>query len=248
MRITRIYTAQRLQSNTIVVLEPEPSRHLARVLRLGVGDSLTLFDGSGGEYWSEITAVDKKTVQVHIGVHQQQECESPLNIHLGIAVSRGERMDWIVQKSTELGVRSLTPLSTEHSGVKLSGDRADKKIHHWQQVAISACEQCGRNQPPIIHPLQIPGPWLKSTVAERKFVLHHRAVGNRNAGAVDRPASIALLVGPEGGLSTSEIEAAERAGYTSLRLGPRVLRTETAPLAAIAILQGWWGDMQPSAN
>ena len=184
----------------------------------------------------------KNMYSVLTGAHLQKECESPLDIHLGIAVSRGERMDWIVQKSTELGVTSLTPLSSEHSGVKLAGDRADKKILHWQQIAISACEQCGRNRPPIIHPLQALNLWLASTVAERKFVLHHRA---DNIGTGRAPASIALLVGPEGGLSESEIAAAAQAGYAALRLGPRVLRTETAPLAAIAILQGWWGDMRP---
>jgi 16S rRNA (uracil1498-N3)-methyltransferase len=242
MRITRIYTTQKLHSNVLVELEPGPSHHLARVLRLGVGDALTLFNGSGGEYPGEITAVNKQHVKVMTGALLHKECESPLEIHLGIAVSRGERMDWIVQKSTELGVTSVTPLSSEHSGVKLAGDRADKKILHWQQIAISACEQSGRNRPPIIHPLQPLNLWLASTIAERKFVLHHRA-DRTGAGSV--PASIALLVGPEGGLSESEIEAAAQAGYTALRLGPRVLRTETAPLAAIACLQGWWGDMKP---
>jgi len=243
MRISRIYTAQRLNSNATLELEPEPSHHLSRVLRLGVGDSLILFDGAGGEYPGEITAVDKKHVQVITGEHRKEDCESPLDIHLGIALSRSERMDWIVQKSTELGVRSLTPLSTEHTGVKLTAARADKKNLHWRQVAISACEQCGRNRLPTIYPMQALNPWLESTVAERKFVLHHRA--DHTAGAGDAPGTVALLVGPEGGLSENEIEVAEQAGYTSLRLGPRVLRTETAPLAAITILQSWWGDMGP---
>jgi len=242
MRITRIYTTQKLQGNTLVELEPEPSRHLARVLRLGVGDCLTLFDGSGGEYPGEIVAVEKKHVRVLTGSHLHQECESPLNIHLGIAISRGERMDWIVQKCTELGVTSLSPLLTEHTEVKLAGARADKKIQHWQRIAISACEQCGRNRPPIIHTLQTLDAWLASTTAEQKFVLHHRA---GSAGIRKPPDSIALLVGPEGGLSESEIEAALQAGYAALSLGPRVLRTETAPLAAISILQSYWGDMKP---
>ncbi len=243
MRITRIYTSQQLSSNSAVALEPEPSRHLARVLRLGVGDTLTLFDGRGGEYPSEITAVDKKQVQVVTGEQLLHESESPLAIHLGIAVSRGERMDWIVQKATELGVTALTPLLTEHTGVKLSGDRAAKKIQHWQQIAISACEQCGRNRPPLVHTLQSQAHWLASTIAERKFVLHHRADNIDLASGA--PASIALLIGPEGGLSEGEINTAAQAGYAALRLGPRVLRTETAPLAAIAILQAYWGDMTP---
>jgi 16S rRNA (uracil1498-N3)-methyltransferase len=240
MRITRIYTTRKLHSNELVDLEPEPSRHLARVLRLGVGDALTLFDGHGGEFEGHITAIGKKSVQVLTGAHRQTERESHLEIHLGIAVSRGERMDWIVQKATELGVTSLSPLRSEHSGVRLEGDRASKKILHWQQIALSACEQCGRNRPPVIHPLQALNLWLASTVAERKYVLHHRADNIETGHA---PTSIALLVGPEGGLSESEITAAGQAGYTALRLGPRVLRTETAPVAAIALLQGRWGDM-----
>jgi 16S rRNA (uracil1498-N3)-methyltransferase len=242
MRSTRIYTSQPLDSNAVFNLEPEPSRHVSRALRLRVGDTLTLFNGQGGEYPAELVDVGNKKVQVRTGVHDASERESSLDIHLGMAISRGERMDWVVQKCTELGIRSLTPLSTERTGVKLAGERADKKNHHWQQVAISACEQCGRNRVPTIHPLKPLEDWLIVTRAERKLVLHHRAI---TTPATDQaPASVALLVGPEGGLSGSEIEAAEQAGYTSLRLGPRVLRTETTPLAAVTILQSRWGDMQ----
>ncbi len=152
-------------------------------------------------------------------------------------------MDWVVQKSTELGVGAITPLFTEHTGVKLAGARSEKKARHWRQVAISACEQCGRNRLPAVHAPQKLEDWLASTLADRKFVLHHRAESVSNPGDA-APASIALLVGPEGGLSEEEIFSAERAGYSSLRLGPRVLRTETAPLSALAILQARWGDMQ----
>lgn len=246
MRTTRIYTRTRLGSHAAVVLEGEPSHHLLRVLRLGVGDTLTLFDGWGGEYPGEITALDKKHVHIRTGAHLQRECESPLSIHLGIAVSRGERMDWIVQKATELGVTALTPLVTEHTGVKLDAGRAAKKVQHWQQIAISACEQCGRNRPPVLHAIQPLQQWLVATEARRKCVLHHRAASEGLgdvAGAM--PGSVALLIGPEGGLSEAEISAAEQAGYSALRLGPRVLRTETAPLAAIAVLQAYWGDMRP---
>ncbi len=213
MRITRIHTAQRLSSNTSVLLEPEPSRHVARVLRLGIGDSLTLFDGYGGEYPSKITAVDKRHVQVLTGAQLHSENESPLTIQLGIAISRGERMDWIAQKCTELGATELTPLLTAHTGVKLSGERAAKKIQHWQQIAISACEQCGRNRPPVVHAPQSLEHWLASTAAERKFVLHHRA---ESLDEGEAPTSIALLVGPEGGLSEGEIQAAEQSGNCCL--------------------------------
>jgi len=244
MRNPRIYTRQVLDNNAIIELEPEPSRHLAKALRIQVGDPLTLFNGHGGEYPAEVTALGKKNVQVRTGSLHPQECESGLDIHLGIALSRGDRMDWIVQKATELGVTSLAPLATERSGVTLSGERAQRKLRHWQQVAISACEQCGRNRLPTIQAPQAIGTWLAGTEAERKFVLHHRATDN----ALSSPAAdtVALLVGPEGGLTSEEIRAAENSGYTALRLGPRVLRTETAPLAAIAILQALWGDMTPA--
>jgi len=243
MRIHRIFTGQLLQGNASIELESGPSQHIARALRMRVGDKLVLFNGEGGEYPADITAIDRKTVSVSTRSQEMQECESRLAIHLGIAVSRGDRMDWVVQKATELGVHQVAPLFTERTGVKLTGQRADKKIRHWQQIASSACEQCGRNRVPTIQPLQTVSSWLSATGAERKFLLHHRA--SPAARTSEDPASIALLVGPEGGLSAGEIEAAEQAGYQSMRLGPRVLRTETAPLAAIAILQARWGDMQP---
>ena len=243
MRIPRIYTGQALRGNTRIELEPGPGVHIARALRMREGDKLTLFNGEGGEYPGEIAAIGKKKVVVTTGAHRALELESDLRIHLGIAVSRGDRMDWVIQKATELGVDALTPLFTERTEVKLAGDRAAKKIHHWQQIAISACEQCGRNRLPVVQGLQDISHWLASTEGQRKFVLHHRA--DAIGAASDKPASIALLVGPEGGLADKEIAAAEQAGFQSLRLGPRILRTETAPLAAIAILQAHWGDMQP---
>jgi 16S rRNA (uracil1498-N3)-methyltransferase len=241
MRNPRIYTGLALQADSHFDLEPGPSQHLARSLRMQVGDSLVLFDGRGGEYPTTISAVDKKRVSVTTGEHRAREVESPLAIHLGIAISRGDRMDWVVQKATELGVNTITPLLTERTEVKLKGERAEKKIAHWRQIAISACEQCGRNRIPDLAPLAALANWLPTTGADRKLVLHHRAI---NTGAPDvSPSSIALLVGPEGGLSEAEIALAEVASFESMQLGPRVLRTETAPLAAIALLQAKWGDM-----
>lgn len=243
MRIPRIYTSQALDSGTALLLEPEPSHHLTRVLRMGQGDALVLFNGSGGEYPATITGLGKKQVEVLTGALCHLDNESPLQIHLGIALSRGDRMDWVMQKSTELGVRAITPLFTEHTGVKLTGDRAQKKIQHWRQVVVSACEQCGRNLLPAVHAPQKLDEWLANTATDLKFVLHHRADRVSEQGD-PAPASIALLIGPEGGLNDGEISSAEDAGFLSLRLGPRVLRTETAPLSAIAILQARWGDMQ----
>jgi 16S rRNA (uracil1498-N3)-methyltransferase len=224
-----------------VRLEAGPSRHLTRVLRMAAGDALVLFDGRGGEYPATIVEAWREGVLAETGEYRPVETESPLAIHLGIALSRGERMEWVVQKATELGVGAISPLTSERTGVRLAGERADKKQRHWQQVAVSACEQCGRNRVPEILPLAPLGEWLGTVAADRKLVLHHRAAPAPVPGAA--PKSAALLVGPEGGLSTAEIAAAEARGFTPLRLGPRVLRTETAPIAAIAILQARWGDM-----
>ncbi|MDZ7783421.1 MAG: 16S rRNA (uracil(1498)-N(3))-methyltransferase [Halioglobus sp.] len=243
MRIPRIHTEQELASGRSLRLEPGPSRHIARVLRLREGDPVILFDGRGGEYSARIVSVDRhsvtaQTLEYHPGIPL-----SSLEIHLGIAASRGDRMDWALQKSTELGVAAITPLLTERTGLKLTGERAEKKFRHWQQIIASACEQCGRCLLPALHSLQDLDPWLDATQAARKFILHPGTPSG--VVAAEPPASVALLIGPEGGFSDAEIAAAKSAGFRPLSLGPRVLRTETAPLAAIAVLQATWGDMQP---
>ncbi|MBT4523012.1 MAG: 16S rRNA (uracil(1498)-N(3))-methyltransferase [Halieaceae bacterium] len=243
MRIPRIFTERSLQATTRIELDTAPSQHISRVLRMRVGEPLTLFNGRGGEYPASIVALGKKSVTVETTAYHHREVESSLSVHLGIGISRGERMDWIIQKTTELGVNSLAPLFTARTEVKLKNDRAAKKMKHWHQIAISASEQCGRNQIPTIHPPQQLADWLEATTADRKLVLHHRTTPVMQTPT--RPTSVALLTGPEGGLSEAEISAAEQAGYQSLTLGPRVLRSETAPLAALAILQAQWGDMPP---
>ena len=241
MRIPRIFTAQPLQANSTVALEAGPSQHLARALRMKQGDALVLFNGGGGQYPATISALERKCVVVTTADFDPVECESGLRLQLGIALSRGERMDWIVQKATELGVNSIAPLVSERTAVKLEGEREHKKLRHWQQIASSACEQCGRNRLPEILAPQALARWLPAVAADLKLVLEPTA-GN-NARGTAKPASVALLVGPEGGLSAAEIDAARQAGFSALQLGPRVLRTETAPLAAIAVLQARWGDM-----
>jgi 16S rRNA (uracil1498-N3)-methyltransferase len=208
---------------------------------MGPGATLVLFDGSGGEYPATIVEAGKHCVLVETDAHSPIETESPLRIHLGIAISRGERMDWIVQKATELGISTISPLASERTEVRLQGERAAKKQRHWREIAVSACEQCGRNRLPEIEPLISLPEWVGSVSAQRKFVLHHRA--GPPGQVQDDPDSVALLVGPEGGLSAAEIDSAVRCRFAPLRLGPRVMRTETAPLAAIAILQSRWGDM-----
>ena len=242
MRCPRIYSPQPLAANSTLELAPEASHHLARVLRMQPGDALVLFNGEGGEYPAVITAIDKRNVTVTTEQLVDSVSESSLQLHLGIAMSKGDRMDWIVQKATELGVAWITPLYSERVELKLQGDRAEKKLEHWRGVAIAACEQCGRNRLPEIGAIQPLASWLERTNADARFVLHHRTEAALDANA--KPASVALLVGPEGGLTASEIAAAERKGFAPLRLGPRVLRTETAPLAAISVLQYLWGDLR----
>lgn len=241
MRVPRIFTEQALHTATELGLEPGPSQHLARVLRMGQGDELQLFDGSGIEYRARIVTADKRRVTVAVLEAVPGLAESDLRIHLGIGISRGERMDWVVQKATELGVATISPLYTERTEVRLRGERQERKRQHWRQVTVSACEQCGRSVVPAVEEPTSLARWLEETDGGRRFVLHHRATAAPEGAA--RPASISLLVGPEGGLSEAEIGAAEAAGFESLALGPRILRTETAPLAALAILQARWGDM-----
>ncbi|QIB65524.1 16S rRNA (uracil(1498)-N(3))-methyltransferase [Kineobactrum salinum] len=244
MRIPRIHTTRPLQADTELVLEPGPSQHLSRVLRLAAGASLLLFDGAGREFSARILASDRKRVTVLLLEQQAPQRESPLWIHLGIGISRGDRMDWVVQKATELGVAAITPLFTGRTEVRLQGERQSRKRQHWQQVAISACEQSGRATLPRLSEPALLAQWLQLGGADRRFVLHHRATGAAGINtAAAAPRSVSLLVGPEGGLDEAEIQAAEAAGFEALALGPRVLRTETAPLAALAILQARWGDM-----
>lgn len=241
MRIPRIYTAQALLSNTELELDEQASHHVSKVLRMQAGRELVLFNGRGGEYTATIVDAGKKSVRVAISAFADSERESPLSIHLGIGVSRGERMDWVLQKATELGVTKITPLFTERTEVKLTGPRLDKKQQHWQQILISACEQCQRNTLPELATAERFDLWLPSVNESARFVLHHRT--DISLGNTAKPESVALVIGPEGGLSADEIRRAEQHQFQPLALGPRVLRTETAPIAAISVLQYLWGDL-----
>ena len=241
MRIPRIYTEQPLEINREVELGQSASRHLSKALRLKEGAAIILFNGEGGQHQANISQISKNAVSALPSEFIETNNESPLEIHLGICVSRGERMDHIIQKSTELGVTEITPLMGERTEVKLNAERQQKKLDHWQQIAISACEQSGRNHIPSINEIQKPEHWLKENDAATKLVLHHRNANSLKSLSVSD--SVALLVGPEGGLSDEEVSNAEHCGFQSLALGPRVLRTETVPLAAIAMLQAFWGDM-----
>jgi len=241
VRVTRNFTDQPLQAGGDIELGKEAARHLITVLRLQAGDPLVLFNGVGGEYAGVITAVSAKSVRVRIGEHDPDDRESPLRTFLGIGISRGDRFDWVLQKATELGVSEIFPLYTERTEVKLKGDREDKKLRHWRQILISACEQSGRNRIPLLHAPQGLREWF-AVEAGCKLLLHHRSNTTLKSLADTKHTAAALLIGPEGGLSSNEIEQGMAAGFQSLTVGPRVFRTETAPLVVLSILQGMWGD------
>ena len=219
---------------------PEAQAHyIGRVLRHAVGDAVQLFDGSGQEYRGALIEVGKKSVRVELTEQFNGLSESPLRVHLGQGLSRGERMDWAIQKATELGAAEITPIVSERCEVRLKDERADKRMSHWRQVAISACEQCGRSVLPQINPPLLLADWLTQVEAELKLVLHPVAEPLQSHA---KPGTLAFLIGPEGGLSEAEVLRATDSGFHPARLGPRVLRTETAPVVALAVAQQLWGD------
>ena len=242
MREIRVFTNQPLTTGEDVTLDALSSRHLATVLRLKSGEPVSLFNGQGGEFLATLKECSSKRVTASIINFTDAKRESPLHIHLGIGMSRGERMDWVIQKATEVGVTEITPLYTERTEVKLKGDRAEKKLRHWQQICISACEQSYRNKIPVIHSPMALHQWVSAVDTEKKLVLHHRSQYSLSVLGKQQANSVALLIGPEGGLNAQEIQTAEEAGYAPWALGPRVLRTETAPVVAISVLQSIWGD------
>lgn len=242
MRIPRIYTDSPLSEGAPAELDDSAAQHVGRVLRMQNGQELVLFNGDGNDYPASITNAGKKRVEVQIGTPVENTTESPLDIVLGQALSKGDRMDFAVQKAVEMGVTRIVPLTTERCDVKLKGDREDKRLRHWQSVATSAAEQCGRARVPEILPVMTLTDWFDHTGdCDLRLVLHHRT--EQSLDTLAKPARIALMIGPEGGLSPEEITAAENAGFLPVALGPRVLRTETAPVAAMALCQWLWGDI-----
>lgn len=243
MRVPRIYHPIPLNQHTTCALSEDGANHVGRVLRMRAGDQLELFDGSNHIYQAVITAVAKKSVEVDILSRQFDHRESPLAIHLGQVISRGERMEFTIQKSVELGVNVITPLWSERCGVKLDGERMDKKIQQWQKIAIAACEQCGRNKIPEIRPLMKLQQWCAEPNDALKLNLHPRARYSIRTLPEIPAAGVRLLIGSEGGLSPQEIAQTEQQGFVDVLLGKRVLRTETAAMAAITALQVCFGDL-----
>ncbi|KTD76432.1 16S rRNA (uracil(1498)-N(3))-methyltransferase [Legionella waltersii] len=242
MREVRIYQAGDYQSGQVIELSSEAGQHVAVVLRMQPGSKLTLFSGNNQEFEAVIQQVKKKQVFVTIGEAKEANRESPLLIHLAQAISKGDRMEMVMQKAVELGVACITPIITERCQVKLDHDRMMKKMQQWQNIIISACEQCGRNRVPEVQfPMSLER-FLKESSAKLKLVLHP----NERKTWRDYTFShqdIALLIGPEGGLSEEEVKQASGHGFLPLSLGPRILRTETAAITALTVLQAVAGDL-----
>lgn len=249
MRLTRVHVDTPLASGAHVTLSGSAASHVTRVLRLRTGEALTLFDGRGGEYAARIEQ-GGAALTVAVGEHRPTERESPLLVTLAQGISRGERMDLVVQKATELGVARLQPLLTERSVVRLDAQQGERKRRHWRAIAIGACEQCGRNRlPEIGEPCALRemlggfAPAPPSAPARHARLLLSPAAARR-LGDLEGPVSaVTVLIGPEGGLTEEEQAAASSAGFLAVRLGPRVLRTETAAIAALTLLQREFGDI-----
>ncbi|WP_391089031.1 16S rRNA (uracil(1498)-N(3))-methyltransferase [Vibrio sp. NH-UV-68] len=242
MRIPRIYHPQILSQLGKVMLSDDAAGHIGRALRMKEGQQVLLFDGSGAEFPAVISEVSKKSVEVELTERIERSSESPLDLHLGQVVSRGDKMEFTIQKSVELGVNTITPLISERCGVKLDPKRFEKKLIQWQKIAISACEQCGRNTVPVIRPIMPLEEWCSETFDGLKLNLHPRAKYSINT--LPTPVEkIRLLIGPEGGLSSEEIDMTQDYQFEETLLGPRVLRTETAALTAITALQVRFGDL-----
>ncbi|MCC5825838.1 16S rRNA (uracil(1498)-N(3))-methyltransferase [Alkalimonas sp.] len=240
MRIPRIFVDLPLNASSLA-LPDEAAAHIGRVLRMQSGDALQLFNGDGNNYAANIEQVSKKQVLVSITGSEPNATESNLSLHLGQVISRGDRMDFAIQKAVELGVSSITPLFSERCGVKLDGERLEKKQQQWQKIVHSACEQSGRSRVPKILPALQLANWLAEPTKDLKLTLHPWATDTIKT---LKPAGcIRLMIGPEGGFSEQEMTAALAAGYLGIRLGPRVLRTETAALTAISALQLQFGDL-----
>ena len=223
-----------------IALPPGAARHV-QVLRMQPGDAITLFhgsiDGPGGEFEATVTRMGRSEVLARIGTHHAVEREAARAVHLLAGITANERMDWLVEKATELGVASITPLLAERSVLKLKGERADKKREHWQAVAVAACEQCGRNRVPTLHPAQTLADWLQAPPQDGQRLLLSLRPGTQPLhAAAPGHTGLVFLSGPEGGLSGTEEDLALAHGFAPVTLGPRVLRAETAPLAALAAL------------
>ncbi len=251
MRISRVFVDADLVVGAELELPRDSVDHLVKVLRLGVGARITLFNGRGGEYAASLASLERRHATATVLAHDPVERESPVSVTLMQAVARGEKMDWVLQKATELGVAAIQPIEAERSVVQLQGDRAEKRRLHWQGIVQSACEQCGRNRVPALgSPQGLESACLayaRDRPAALKLTLDPEAATTLDTAKLAAAAAggrdIAILIGPEGGWSDEELRRAAAAGFVGMRLGPRVLRTETAALAALTAIQTICGDL-----
>ncbi|MDJ0940110.1 MAG: 16S rRNA (uracil(1498)-N(3))-methyltransferase [Woeseiaceae bacterium] len=241
---TRLFVSGGLGNDRELVLTDDAARYLGRTLRLRPGDRIAVFNGDDGEWAATITAIRRNDVTLSVDHALDTATESPLKLHLVQGISRGERMDFVVQKATELGVKRITPVLTDHGMVKLDDARAAKRRDHWQRVAISACEQSGRIRPPLVDAALPLNHFLGGDGARDSTELILTPGARQTLAGVDAPPEkLCLLIGPEGGFSDREYDDAELAGFSAVSLGPRILRTETAAVAAITLAQARWGDL-----
>ena len=243
----RFYLAREIVSGQIIELDVAAAHHASRVLRLKRGDAVSVFNGTGGEFRAHIQNIGKTSLTVSVAEFAAIERESPLNIGVVQALCTNEKMDWIIQKSVELGVNRIQPVTTTRSIVRLSRERAAKRLLHWQKVIISACEQCRRNRIPILSPLVALDYWLSSRQNTPSPQLNCvlSISGNHRLNTIPTPTAdtaVTLAVGPEGGWSEAEEGMLLQSGFHALRVGQRILRTETAAMATIAAMQTCWGD------
>ena len=246
----RLYCPVSLHDGAIIELPDAVAHHAARVLRLREGDALTLFNGEGGEFEARLARIEQRLVLAAVGTHHAIERESPLDVTLLQGLAGAENMDYVIQKAVEMGVAGIAPVTMARSVTRLDSARAAKRAEHWRSVIVASCEQCGRNRLPVLHPLCDLRAALVSPDPANPEIMSGAALSlvlSLGEGCAlakfDRPAgAIRLLVGPEGGLSPDELVSAKRAGFRSASLGPRVLRTETAGVAALAAMNACWGD------
>jgi len=248
MRIPRIFIDTELNENTTITLPDSAFQHLCKVLRLKSDHPIRVFNGrdfngTGGQFHATLCDVERRSANIHITHFEALNNESPIQVTIGQTLSRGERMDYAIQKSVEAGVFAIQPLFSERCEVKLQDNRAEKRLQHWQQVAISAAEQCGRGVVPVVYPPMELNEWVVNCKEMLKLTLHHHSA--KPIRQYEKPSNnqVALLIGPEGGLSEKEVQLSENSGFNAITLGPRVLRTETAPVVALSVINAIWGDI-----
>ncbi|TDF34430.1 16S rRNA (uracil(1498)-N(3))-methyltransferase [Alteromonadaceae bacterium M269] len=242
MQIPRIFHPDLLATDSKVTLTPDATNHVANVLRLKEEHPIVLFNGDGNEYSAHIALAKKREVVAMVDAKLSLSVESPLPIHLGQGISKGDRMDLVIQKSVELGVQEITPIITERCVVKLSPERWQKKQQQWQKIIVGACEQSGRNSLPKLNDVVTLNDWVKQSTSELRLTLDPKSE-QRMSQLPYSHQGIRLMIGPEGGFSDREVYISKEAGYASVSMGPRILRTETAALTSIAILQSQFGDI-----